>query len=222
MTDVAYQLNNWYHFLWLCGDHIVEQHVHNLDVVNWAMNGHPLGATGPAGGRPATPRRPSGAARGGRPHLRPLLDRLRLPERRAHVQLLPAHPGVYPERFRGRWSARMARACHTSTRFDGKRVLSRDQDRASVDPYVQEHTDLIECIREDKPINELKQVAESTLTAIMGRMSAYTGQAGEVGTGTELEGRHLPGEPDLGHEPAGGPWCRTRDRRNWFDVRRVR
>ena len=46
-----------------------------------------------------------------------------------------------------------------------------------VDPYVQEHTDLIESIRAGKPINELKTVAESTLTAIMGRMSAYTGKA---------------------------------------------
>jgi hypothetical protein len=45
------------------------------------------------------------------------------------------------------------------------------------DPYVQEHTDLIDHIRSGKHINELKNVAESTLTAIMGRMSAYTGQA---------------------------------------------
>ena len=45
-----------------------------------------------------------------------------------------------------------------------------------VDPYVQEHTDLIASIRGGKPINELKNVAESTLTAIMGRMSAYTGK----------------------------------------------
>jgi len=57
----------------------------------------------------------------------------------------------------------------TSWRYRGS-----DQD---VDPYVQEHTDLIECIRGGKPINELKTVAESTLTAIMGRMSAYTGKA---------------------------------------------
>src|SRR5439155_8210234 len=41
MTDVEYQINNWYHFLWTCGDHIVEQHVHNLDVCNWVMMTHP-------------------------------------------------------------------------------------------------------------------------------------------------------------------------------------
>jgi hypothetical protein len=46
-----------------------------------------------------------------------------------------------------------------------------------VNPYVQEHTDLIESIRAGSPINELKNVSESTLSAIMGRMSAYTGKA---------------------------------------------
>ena len=49
MSDVQYQLHNWYHFLWLCGDHIVEQHVHNLDVMNWALQGHPIKATGMGG-----------------------------------------------------------------------------------------------------------------------------------------------------------------------------
>jgi hypothetical protein len=49
--------------------------------------------------------------------------------------------------------------------------------RGAVNPYVQEHTDLIQSIRDGKQINELKNVAESTLTAIMGRMSAYTGKA---------------------------------------------
>jgi len=44
-------------------------------------------------------------------------------------------------------------------------------------PYVQEHADLIAAIRAGKPYNELQTVAESTLTAILGRMAAYTGQA---------------------------------------------
>jgi myo-inositol 2-dehydrogenase/D-chiro-inositol 1-dehydrogenase len=52
MSDAAYQMNNWYHFLWICGDHIVEQHVHNLDVINWVMNDHPVRAVG-MGGRAA-------------------------------------------------------------------------------------------------------------------------------------------------------------------------
>ena len=51
-----------------------------------------------------------------------------------------------------------------------------DDPKASPDPYVQEHIDLIASIKAGKPLNEGKQVAESTLTAIMGRMSAYTGR----------------------------------------------
>ncbi len=42
--DTTYQLRNWYHYLWLCGDHIVEQHVHNLDVANWVIGDHPIRA----------------------------------------------------------------------------------------------------------------------------------------------------------------------------------
>jgi myo-inositol 2-dehydrogenase/D-chiro-inositol 1-dehydrogenase len=47
--DVPYQLRNWYHFLWLCGDHICEQHIHNLDVINWALQAHPIKASGMGG-----------------------------------------------------------------------------------------------------------------------------------------------------------------------------
>jgi myo-inositol 2-dehydrogenase / D-chiro-inositol 1-dehydrogenase len=61
--------------------------------------------------------------------------------------------------------------------INGKKVLTRQQDKKATNPYVQEHTDLIASIRNGKPINELKSVAESTMTAILGRMSAYTGKA---------------------------------------------
>ncbi len=48
-SDTEYQVRNWYHFLWLCGDHIVEQHVHNLDVAIWALGAHPIKAVGMGG-----------------------------------------------------------------------------------------------------------------------------------------------------------------------------
>ena len=48
-SDMEYELRNWYHFVWLCGDHIVEQHVHNLDVINWAVGQHPVAAVGMGG-----------------------------------------------------------------------------------------------------------------------------------------------------------------------------
>ncbi len=46
MTEMEYQMRNWYHFVWLCGDNICEQHVHNLDVCNWVKNDHPVEANG--------------------------------------------------------------------------------------------------------------------------------------------------------------------------------
>jgi len=46
---MEYQMRNWYYFNWLCGDHITEQHVHNIDVANWAKQGYPVSAQGTGG-----------------------------------------------------------------------------------------------------------------------------------------------------------------------------
>ena len=54
-TEVQYQMRNWYNFPWLCGDHIVEQHIHNLDVMNWAIDGHPIRAIGMGGRQRSVP-----------------------------------------------------------------------------------------------------------------------------------------------------------------------
>ncbi len=48
-TEMEYQMRNWYYFNWLCGDHIVEQHIHNIDVANWVLGGHPVRAQGQGG-----------------------------------------------------------------------------------------------------------------------------------------------------------------------------
>ena len=48
-TEMEYQMRNWYYFVWLCGDHITEQHIHNLDVINWAKNAYPVSAQGMGG-----------------------------------------------------------------------------------------------------------------------------------------------------------------------------
>ena len=97
-TDLAYQLHNWYHFVWICGDHICEQHVHNLDVCNWAMgNKHPVKAVGMGGRTSGRQRRPEGR----RQHLRPLRHRLRVPQRRPHAQHVPADRQLREQRLRG-------------------------------------------------------------------------------------------------------------------------
>lgn len=174
-TDLAYQLHNWYHFLWLSGDHICEQHVHNHDVCNWAMgNKHPVRCIG-AGSRSARPAGPPNEAGN-------IFDQFAIDfeyDNGVHMfsmcrQIngsdgnIPGISGVSEALVGTKGFCQVDRYT-----INGKRLGSR----TGIDPYVQEHTDLIESIRNGKPINELKNVAESSLTAVMGRMAAYTGKA---------------------------------------------
>jgi predicted dehydrogenase len=166
-SDTEYQIRNWYHFLWLCGDHFVEQHVHNLDVACWAFGDHPIRAVGMGGRQVHTE-----------------------PERGQSYD----HFAVDYEFPDGRHVLSMARqieGCANNVsetivggngewQSNNYRFTGRYKDRIrvrEVNPYVQEHIDLLESIVAHRPINELKQVAESTLTAILGRDSAYTGKA---------------------------------------------
>jgi myo-inositol 2-dehydrogenase/D-chiro-inositol 1-dehydrogenase len=175
-SDLVYQMRNWYNFVWLCGDHIVEQHVHNLDVCNWALGAHPVKARGMGGRQRSVPH----------------------PEEWGHIWDHFAVEYDYPNGAFVLSQCRQISQCWNSvsehlhgtkgqcdaggyTLFDlkgknGKRVITRDADKKAQDPYIQEHTDLIASVRSGKPINELKNVAESTMTAILGRMSSYTGK----------------------------------------------
>jgi myo-inositol 2-dehydrogenase/D-chiro-inositol 1-dehydrogenase len=170
-SDTEWQLRNWLYFTWLSGDHIVEQHVHNLDVVNWAMRAHPVRALG-IGGRQVR----TGAEYG---HI---YDHFTIDyeyPNGAHLlsmcRQMPDCDNKVAEFVTGTKGA-------VETQSDGARYIITGPTpwRFKGDdgfPYQQEHKDLIASIRAGKPYNELKSVAETTLTAIMGRMSAYTGKA---------------------------------------------
>jgi predicted dehydrogenase len=164
-SDMEWQCRNWLYFTWLSGDHIVEQHVHNLDVINWAMQAHPIRAYG-MGGR-----------------------QVRIDPAYGHIYDHFAVEYEYPNGARLMSMCRQqdATAGNVSERVVGTKGSSNCAGliKGKKDwkfegpvpgPYVQEHTDLITSIREGKPLNEARQIAESSLTAIMGRMSAYTGQ----------------------------------------------
>jgi predicted dehydrogenase len=161
--DVAKQIWNWYNYTWVCGDHIVEQHVHNLDVMNWATGAHPVAAVG-MGYRTRTD-----------PNYGHIYDFFAIDYEYAkgfHTQSMCRQISNCASEV-GEHLIGTKGLCHVNAyTINGQRV-TRER---GTDPYVQEHTDLIESIRSDKPLNELKQVAESTLTAIMGRMSAYSGK----------------------------------------------
>jgi myo-inositol 2-dehydrogenase / D-chiro-inositol 1-dehydrogenase len=166
-TDLQAQLRNWYNFTWLCGDHIVEQHVHNLDVINWGFGTHPVEVVS-MGFRTRT-------------------DRLF-----HNIYDFFASDFTYPNGVHVISQCRQISGCANGVHeaLVGTKGTAETQDRARYHingksvfnprkdnlPYEQEHTDLIASIRKGEPINELKNVAESTLTAIMARMSAYSGQ----------------------------------------------
>ena len=163
LSDMKWQCRNWPWFTWLGGDHIVEQHVHNLDVINWALRSHPEQVMG-MGGREV---RKEGN----------IFDHF-------------AVEYEYPNGVRILGTCRQINGCHnrveerivgTKGVADGHGVITGQNaykyEGKSPDPYVQEQADLIASIREGKPLNEGKNVAESTMAAIMGRMSAYTGRA---------------------------------------------
>lgn len=167
MSDAHYQIHNWYHFNWLCGDHIVEQHVHNLDVINWVLGMTPIRCVG-MGGR-------SNRRNGDANEVGNIFD---------HFSVELHYPkGIIIQSFCRQISGctddvselvigTKGRCQVNAYQINGKSVYEGDDT-----PYVQEHKDLIKSIREGKPLNELENVANSTLTAIMGRMSTYSGKA---------------------------------------------
>jgi len=166
-TDVEYQIRNWYHYLWLCGDHIVEQHVHNLDVMNWAIGAHPVKAYG-FGGR-------SYRKEGKPDEVGHIWDHFAVEleyPKGVHVSSYCTHiPGIKSDISETIFGTKGSSKVN-AYRINGKQVFEGNE----TNPYVQEHIDLIQSIKAGKPINELQNVAESTMTAILARMAAYSGQ----------------------------------------------
>jgi myo-inositol 2-dehydrogenase/D-chiro-inositol 1-dehydrogenase len=164
-TELEKQVRNWYHYIWLSGDHICEQHVHNLDVCNWVMQDHPVRCWG------------MGA-------------RQMLGNKSGEIWDNFAVEFVYPNGVRmfsycgqivRKWSS-VSEAVHGTkgTANPGSSISPREGESwrfrgGGTNPYVQEHVDLINAILKDTELNEAKNVTDSTLTAIMGREAAYSG-----------------------------------------------
>jgi len=166
MSEMEWQCRNWLYFTWLSGDHIVEQHVHNIDVVNWAMGALPKNVMG-MGGRQARTR----------PEFGNIYDHFAVEYEYANgvraISLCRQTQGA-AERVEERIVGTKGVAL-SSGQITGEKPWQFTADEPS--PYVQEHIDLIASIRRGAPLNEGRQIAESTMSAIMGRMSAYTGRA---------------------------------------------
>ncbi len=168
-TELAYQVSNWCQFTWLSGDPITEQHVLNLDVINWAMQAHPLEAQG-QGGRQAAG--DSGQA----------FD---------HHMVEYTYPGgarllSQCRQIAGCWSGvgeeihgTLGRCDLTNQRItdhDGNLIWQCRTQEVAGKGWQQEQADLFAAIRAGQRPNETEYAAHSTLTAIMGRMAAYSGK----------------------------------------------
>jgi predicted dehydrogenase len=166
MSEMEWQCRNWLYFTWLSGDHIVEQHVHNIDVVNWAFQALPVRVMG-MGGR---------QARTG-PEFGNIFDHFAVeyeyPSGVRVMSMCRQTEGAaerVEERLVGTKGVAFGYGeikAASPWKFEGEEI----------NPYVQEHADLVASIRSGKPLNEGRRVAESTMCAIIGRMSAYTGRA---------------------------------------------
>jgi predicted dehydrogenase len=165
-TDADYLVRNWVSFTEMSGDHIVEQHFHNIDVANWFLGKTPKLCVG-FGGRA---RRKTGNQfdffsvdfdYGDGIHIHSMCRQVdscynRVAEFFTGTQGTTAGSGpVKPS--------------------DG-RTLDLPDLKLHENPYVQEHIDLLKSIRDGKPLQDAQWAAETNLTAIMGRISAYTGQ----------------------------------------------
>lgn len=162
-SDADYMIRNWVSFTEMSGDHIVEQHVHNIDVANWFIGHPPVRALG-FGGRA---RRKTGNQFDFHSVEFDYADDLHI---HSMCRQINGTYGRVSEHFVG---------SEGSTWGDGKMESAKNIDVPQFpdrNAYVQEHVDLLNSILKGEPLNEARNVAESTLTAIMGRIATYTGQ----------------------------------------------
>ena len=157
-ADMEFQSRDWYSFVWISGDQIVEQHLHNIDVCNWFMGTHPVEVVA-SGGAAWRPREEEYGN---------IFDHIGAD----FVYPNGVHMSSYCRQFQGPGIAQ-----NVSERIVGtKGVIAMDNPANPVNPYVQEHTDMMNSILGKGPyINEAMTVAESTLTCMMGREAAYSG-----------------------------------------------
>ncbi len=167
-TELEYQLRNWYYFNWLSGDHLCEQHIHNLDVINWLLGGPPTECNGQGGRQVRT-----GAEYG------QIFD---------HHFLEYTYPNgtkMFSQcrQIRGCWNRVSEHAHGTLGHADisNAKIYGPDgelifRSNAGGDGHQREQDDLFQALRRGEIYNEAESAATSTMTAIMGRMATYTGQ----------------------------------------------
>ena len=168
-TDMEWQLRRWLFMTWLSGDFIAEMHVHNLDVMNWALGAHPVQCYG-MGGREVR----TGAEYGN------VYDHFAV-EYEYPNGVRVEYMGTQIDGFTYRNDQRISGTKGSAYLDFANAIIEGEKpfkyDGPAWNPEFRQHAEQISAIREGKRLNEGKRIAESSLTAIMGRMSSYTGRA---------------------------------------------
>src|SRR5437870_2770249 len=167
LTEMEYQMRNWYYFTWICGDHIVEQHIHNLDVINWVKQGHPVRAQGMGGCE-----------------VRKGLDYGEIFDHHAVEFEYQDGSRLFSvcRHIQGCWDSVSEHVVGTKGTCDVSGHIIRGatpwrfRKREVRDAYQKEHDSLFDAIRNDKQLNNAEYGATSTMTAILGRLCTYSGK----------------------------------------------
>jgi myo-inositol 2-dehydrogenase / D-chiro-inositol 1-dehydrogenase len=168
LTEMEYQMRNWYYFNWLCGDHINEQHIHNLDVINWVLDAHPVEAQG-VGGKQVDTGIDSGEIYDHHMVEFTYKNGTKMLSECRHQQNTWQSVSEHAHGTKGDADI----SGHSFKMRDGSTWKSNAKGK---DPYQQEHDDFFHAIRNDIAYNEGEYGAISTFTAIMGRMATYSGK----------------------------------------------
>jgi myo-inositol 2-dehydrogenase / D-chiro-inositol 1-dehydrogenase len=176
-TEMEYQMRNWYYFNWLCGDHITEQHIHNIDVFNWAKQGYPVRAQG-MGGR---------EVRNGKEHGE-IFDHHYVEFEYADGAVLNSQcrhiPGTMSRvsetliGTKGRVQTTVGGPNEFAIKdLKGNQLWKYRKAEVEPNPYQVEHDELFAAITKGEfKFQDAEFGAKSTMTAIMGRMATYSGQ----------------------------------------------
>jgi predicted dehydrogenase len=170
MTEMEYQMRNWYYFNWLCGDHINEQHIHNIDVGNWVKQAYPISAQG-IGGRLVRTGKENGEIYDHHYVEYMYADGSMMASQCKHIK---GTANKVSEAFHGtNGSAPEPGVILTKSGYS----LLDHNDKKDPNPYQVEHDLLFKAIADGEyKYADAENGAKSTMTAVMGRMATYSGQ----------------------------------------------
>ena len=180
MNEMQFQVHNWYHFNWLCGDHICEQHVHNIDVANWFLDMLPESAYGVGGKQNRVVGQPSEiydhhAVNFSYPNGVRIASQCRQ---------FPGGQNRVNEEFQGtKGFVKIGEITDYSGKvlwkYEGPTKSKSKDAGGTTNPYQVEHNELQAAIRNDTPLNNAYYGATSTFSAVLGRTATYSGKPQE-------------------------------------------